>query len=119
MVAKRKTIPRPVYFETTIPVIRPCPRCRVWLAAGVSEGMHVQAEFVALDPVQRVLVTLMGLRMFALTRTGLVHLDDYRLQDSRFVTYYPEHRCGVSWASNLPGAGDTRPNVAQAHIPPY
>ena len=119
MPAKKRKIPRPVFFETTIPVVRPCRRCGVWLAAGVAEGMHVEAEFVALDAVQRVLVTIMGLRMFALTRTGLIHMDDYRLRDGRWSTYFPEHRCGVVWTSNLPGAGDQRPSAIQAQTPPY
>jgi hypothetical protein len=119
MTAKKRKIPRPVFFETTIPVIKPCRRCGVWLAAGVAEGIHAEVEFVVLDPTQSVLAKIAGLELYALTRTGLVQLDDYRLRDERFSSKYPEHQCGVVWTSNLPGAGDQRPNAAQSHIPPY
>lgn len=117
--AKPRKIPRPVFFETTIPVIKPCRRCGVWLAAGVAEGQHVQAEFTALDPTQQLMCMLMGLRLFALTRSGLIQMDDSRLQDPRWIAKFPEHRCGSTWESRLPGAGDTRPNAARSHIPPY
>lgn len=114
---KRRSIPRPVYFETTIPVVRPCRRCAVWLAAGVSEGLHVEAEFVVLDPGQSVLAVLLGLRLFALRRTGLIFMDDWRLQDPAFDAYIPEHRCGVKWECRITGAGDIRP--VKSDTPPY
>ena len=116
---KKRAVPRPVFFETTIPVVKPCRRCGVWLAAGVAEGMHVEAEFTALDPTQAFMAKLMGLRLYALTRTGLVDLDDYRLQDPRFTARFPEHKCGQVWESRLVGGGDTRPTLANSQIPPY
>lgn len=119
MPPKKKTFARPVFFETTIPVIKPCVRCGVWLAAGVSEGEHVQVEFTVLDPTQSVMCMLMGLRLFVLTRSGLVWMDDYRLQDPRFSAYQPEHRCGSTWESRVQGAGEMRPTRVNAHIPPY
>lgn len=117
MPPKKKVIPRPEFFVTTVPVVRPCSRCAVWLAAGLSEGMHVQAEFTALDPTQTVQAVLLGLRLFAITRTGLVHLDDDRLRDERYSARFPQHRCGVVWESRLPG-GDIRP-VRDPLVPPY
>ncbi len=115
----KKAPPRPVFFETTIPVVKPCRRCGVWVAAGVAEGMHVQAEFTGLDPTQAFMARLAGLRLFALTRMGLVELDAHRGEDPRFSTWYPEHRCGTVWESRLQGAGDTRPTLADAAVVPY
>jgi hypothetical protein len=109
---------RPEHFVTTIPVIRPCQRCGVWLAAGIAEGMHVEADLTALDPEQTVLAMLLKLRLFCLTRIGLVELDTYRLQDPQFAARLPEHRCGVPWVSRLPAGGPIQTPTADA-VPPY
>lgn len=114
----RKPRARPDYFSTTIPVLRPCPTCRVWLAAGIAEGMHVRVDLIALDPSQTMLALLLSLRLFSLTRTGLVEMDRHRIRDPRFNVRYPEHRCGVLWDSNLPGAGPVIP-PATSGMPPY
>lgn len=119
MPPKKRARVRPVFFETTLPVVKPCRHCHVWLAAGMAEGMHVQAEFTALDPTQAFVCMAMGLRLFAITRSGLVWLDDYRLQDPAFTAYFPEHRCGVVWESRVIGPGDIRPTLVSRHIPPY
>lgn len=119
MVSKRKKPRvRPEHFVTTIPVIRPCARCGVWLAAGISEGMHVSVDLTALDAEQSVLAMLLKLRLFCLTRVGLVELDSYRLQDAQFASRLPEHRCGVPWESRLPAAGPIRTPAAD-ETPPY
>lgn len=93
------------HFDTTVPVIKQCSRCGCWLAAGIAEGIHVQADLTALDPVQQQLVVLTGGRLFALTRMSMIELDSYRLRDPKFVVRYPGHRCGVRWESRLVGAG--------------
>jgi hypothetical protein len=119
MVAKRKKPRvRPEHFITTVPVIRPCARCGVWLAAGISEGMHVQAELTALDAEQTILAMLVKLRLFCLTRTGLVELDTYRLRDERFVSRLPEHRCGIPWESRLQAGGRVLTPAVET-TPPY
>ena len=89
------------YFDTTIPVLKTCRLCGVWLAAAISEGQHVQADLTALDIVQQQLVILGGGRLFSFTRMSLVHLDAYRLTDPKFGVRYPGHRCGVKWEARL------------------
>lgn len=101
----RKKIPRPEFFITTVPVIRPCRACGVWLAAGIAEGEHVRADLTALDQIQAMLATIASVRLYALTRTGLVELDRYRLLDPAFTGRFPEHRCGTVWESRLTGGG--------------
>ena len=93
------------HFDTTIPKFQPCARCGCWLAAGVSEGIHVKVGLVALDLVQQQIATIGRLRLYALTRTGLVELDRYRLRDPKFGARYAEHRCDIRWESRLPPGG--------------
>lgn len=118
--AQKKTKSRPhhEHMVTTLPVIRICGRCGVWLAAGIAEGMHVRADLVMLDATQSILAMFSGLRLFAVMRTGLVELDRYRMGDPRFSGKFPEHRCGTVWESRTTGAGQmTRPGPTD--IPPY
>ncbi len=106
------------YFDTTIPKFQTCSRCRCWLAAGVAEGLHVKVDLVALDLTQQMIATLGGIRLYALTRTGLVELDAYRLQDPKFKGRYPAHRCDIRWESRLPPGGPVGIG-STSDIPPY
>lgn len=120
----RKTAPKTKkprffrHFDTTIPVLRPCARCGCWLAAGIAEGMHVQIGLVALDIVQQQIATLGRMRLYALTRTGLIELDAYRLQDPKFGARYAEHRCNIRWESRLTRGGPVQMG-STSDIPPY
>lgn len=106
------------HFDTTIPKIQPCRSCGVWLAAGIAEGMHVKVDLVALDRVQAVLATYARVRLFGMTRIGLIELDQYRLTDPKFGSPFPTHRCGTVWESRLPPAG--RPHIpSNSDIPPF
>src|SRR3954470_7317914 len=96
MVAKRKN-PRPIHFETTIPVIRTCRRCGSWLAAGVAEGQKAQVDLHVLEPPQLVLALLMKTEVYVLRRTGLIHMDVVRLSGKFLGRLYPQHRCDVKW----------------------
>lgn len=119
MATKKKPKPPRFFrhFDTTIPKIQPCA-CGVWLAAGISEGIHVKIDIVALDRAQAVLATIARVRLYALTRTGLVELDQYRLTDPKFGRPYPVHRCGVVWESRLTPGGPIR-RTSQTDTPPY
>lgn len=112
---KPKARPRMVHFETTIPSIRSCSRCGVWLAAGVAEGLKVQVEFVPLDRGQQLWAILNGIELYAITRNGLVHLPAWRMSDPRFPARYPAHRCDVNWPK--PMGAVHRPS--RQDIPPY
>lgn len=95
---KKKSIPRPVHFETTIPVIRQCRWCAVWLAAGVSEGLKAEIELGAmLDTGQRLWCVMNRIQMYALRRTGLIQMDSMRLTDPRWEALFPQHYCSVKW----------------------
>lgn len=116
--ARKKPAFKPEFLITTTPVIRPCRRCGVWLAAGIAEGCHVQAELAAVDDTQAIICIWTKIRLFGLMRTGLVELDATRLTDPRFRVKYPQHQCGVTWERRLIGAGSwTRP--ADVINPPY
>lgn len=115
---KAKKVPRPEFFITTVPVIKPCRACGVWLAAGIAEGEHIRIDLTALDPVQAVLATIATVRLYALTRTGLVELDRYRLQDPAFTGRFPEHRCGTEWEARLT-AGGALHKPDKTDIPPF
>lgn len=93
---KKRVIPRPVHFETTIPVVRSCRRCGVWFAAGVAEGVKAEVEFVALDQGQAIWATLQGIELFVIRRSGLWRMDAMRLTDN-LGRLYPQHRCDVKW----------------------
>lgn len=115
---KAKTFPRPVYFETTIPVIRPCRHCGVWLAAGVAEGSKAEIEFVPLDLGQQIWALLNGINLYCFRRSGLVYMDASRLSGKHFGSLYPQHRCSVKWPSLPPGdPAVLRPNLTDT--PPY
>lgn len=111
-----KKPPRPVHFDTTVPVIRPCRRCGVWLAAGLAEGIHSEAEIGPVDPGQQIQAILMRIPLYNLSRTGLVELDQSRLQAPRGAIY-PGHRCGVVWERRTIGAGIV--NRQRPTEPPY
>lgn len=112
----KKSRPRPVYFETTIPVIRPCSRCAVWLAAGVAEGVKAEAEIVVLDPGQVVWAVLAKIDLYVLRRTGLIYMDRSRLEGRHLGRLYPQHRCDVVWPRPpMPGLS----NLVRDDIPPY
>lgn len=93
---KKKIRSRPVYFETTVPVIRQ-HFCGVWLAAGVAEGIKGEIEMVPLDFGQRLWCVVNRIEMYAMRRTGLILMDPGRLTDPRFVTLFPQHYCLVKW----------------------
>ena len=119
MVQKRKkAIPRPSFFITTIPVIRLCERCGVPLAAGISEGMHVRMDLTPLDDWQCMMVILAKLRLFSMSRTGLVEMDHHRMTDPRFRPRYPEHRCGVVWPNRLQVSNPV-PHLVKDDSPPF
>lgn len=113
--SKKRVIPRPVYFETTIPVIRPCRRCGVWLAAGVAEGIRVSVEFTTLDTMQALWATFQRIELYCITRTGLVHMDSTRLAGRRPGALHPEHRCNVVW----PRVDGTLIDPRRVTTPPY
>lgn len=115
---RKKAIPRPSYFITTVPVIRCCERCGSVLAAGIAEGMHVRADLTPLDDWQSAMAILVRLRLFAISRAGLVEMDRYRMTDSRFQTRYPEHRCGVVWPNRLPSCNAVH-NPVRDDSPPF
>lgn len=98
MVSKPRRRPsRPVYFETTIPVIRTCRLCGSWLAAGVAEGMKAEVDLHVLEGPQIVLAMLMKTEVYVLRRTGLIHMDPIRLSGKFLGRLYPQHRCDVKW----------------------
>jgi hypothetical protein len=122
MVRKTTKKPKPKkrfeFFITTIPKIRPCQRCGSWLAAGITDGMHVKADLTQLSPRLALIAAITNVQMYSLTRTGLVHLDKYRLQDLRFQGRLPEHRCGVVWPAEVEGAGPVQ-SSRHSDTPPY
>ncbi len=112
---KKRTIQRPVHFETTIPVIRPCASCGVWFAAGRAEGMLAEVEFVPLDLGQQLWAIMNKIELYCIRRSGLVHMDACRLGGRRFGAIYPQHRCEVRWP--IPAPEDHSEH--QKAIPPY
>lgn len=112
---KKRAIPRPVYFETTIPVIRPCVRCGVWFAAGRAEGMLAEVEFIPLDLGQQLWAVMNKIELYCIRRSGLVHMNAMRLSGRHFGMIYPQHRCEVRWPTPAP-ADRTE---FQKDIPPY
>lgn len=114
----KKKPPRPDPLITTVPVIRPCARCGAWLAAGIAEGIHAEVDLVALDAQQVIMAMMVKLDLYCLTRTGLVYMDPSRVQDPRFASRLPEHRCAMRWEAKLQGAGPIVPPV-QTDTPPY
>lgn len=111
---RKKTIPRPVHFETTIPVIRPCSRCGVWLAAGVAEGLKAEIEFTVLDMGQQIWAIVQGIDLYCLRRSGLVYMDASRLADPPGAIY-PQHRCDIAWPKVL---GEVK-LIQKPTVPPY
>lgn len=93
---KARRVPASSHFITTIPVIRPCRACGVWLAAGIAEGLHSQADLIGLDLGQQIQAIVMRIPLYCLTRTGLVEMDQSRLKAPPGVVY-PGHRCDVRW----------------------
>jgi hypothetical protein len=114
MPVKRRV--RPVYFETTIPVVRRCS-CGVWFAAGVAEGIKAEVEFTPLDQGQAMWAVLQGVQLYCFTRVGLVHMDAIRLSGTHFGRLYPQHWCGIAWPP-LP-AGTWVGASARPQNPPY
>jgi hypothetical protein len=104
---KKAARPRPVYFETTIPVIRPCPKCGVWTAAGVAEGLKAEVEIVALSPRQLMRAVVLHVELYVIRRVGLIHMDTLRLQGRNMGYLYPQHRCDIKWAREVQGAGQS------------
>lgn len=121
-VSKKKKAEKPprrfAHFDTTVPVVRPCSRCRRWLAAGISEGIHVEVDFVQLDPGQAIVAALTGIQLYSISRIGVVYLDECRLTDPRFSGRQPEHRCDIVWESKVAGAGRGSTPVVN-DTPPY
>ena len=115
MSPKKKARPRPVYFETTVPVIRWCA-CGVWLAAGVAEGIKAEIEMIPLDTAQRLWCVCMRIQMFALRRSGLVQMDPGRLADPRLMSVFPQHYCHIKWPQPPPVVVSKSPDSG---IPPY
>lgn len=115
---KKRAIPRPVYFQTTIPVVRRCARCGVWLAAALVDGLHVLVDLVQLDPVQAALAALANVQLYSPSPVGFVHMYQERWRDSKHTGRMPEHRCGVVWEPRVSGAGPTT-QLSPDDIPPY
>lgn len=115
MTTKKKTISRPVHFETTIPVIRPCTRCGVWFAAGVAEGLRAEVEFVPLDHGQALWAVLNQIELYCIRRSGLVHMDALRMSGRYLGRLYPQHRCDIKWPTVLGEVQKSSLNL----IPPY
>lgn len=98
MPPRKKSRPRPAYFETTIPVYRICRACGVWLAAGVAEGIKAEVEIgIILDFGQKLWCVVNRIDMYAMRRSGLIQMDPRRLGDARFRTLFPQHHCNVKW----------------------
>jgi len=112
---KKRANPRPVYLETTIPVIRR-HSCGVWLAAGVAEGMKAEVELIILDTYQRLWCICGRIPMYCLRRTGLVQMDPGRLTDPRNADLMPQHYCHIKWPQPPPAR---LPRPANEDIPPY
>ena len=112
---KKKALPRPVHFETTLPVIRPCSVCGVWFAAGVAEGLKAEVEFVPLDLGQRLWAVLNKVELYWIWRTGLVHLDASRLSGRQKGNVYPQHHCHVKWPVPTRQSTPARPD---RNVPP-
>lgn len=112
---KKKVIPRPVHFETTIPRIRSCGRCGVWLAAGVAEGIKAEVEFALLDRGQAIWAVLNHIELYVFRRTGLVHMDSNRLLGPSLGGLYPQHRCDIRWPTQQGVVQKSR----RDDIPPY
>lgn len=112
---KKRSIPRPVYFETTIPVIRPCTRCGVWFAAGVAEGIKAEVELTALDQGQAIWAVLNQIELYCVRRSGLVHMDSSRMSGKYLGRLYPQHRCDIKWPVVL---GEVK-KIQKSDIPPY
>lgn len=115
MPPKKKVVPRPVFFETTIPVVRPCSRCGVWFAAGVAEGIKAEVELTALDLGQTIWATLNQIELYSIRRIGLVYMDALRLSGNSLGRLYPQHRCDIKWPVNH---GQVT-NLRKSDIPPY
>lgn len=111
---KKRSIPRPVHFETTIPVIRPCSKCGVWFAAGVAEGLKAEVEFSVLDLGQQIWAITHQIALYSIRRSGLVYLDASRLQEPPGAVY-PQHRCDVIWPKVL---GEVQ-KMLKSDVPPY
>lgn len=112
MVAKKRARPRPIHFETTIPVIRPCSRCGVWFAAGVAEGLKAEIELHSLDTLQILWAISRGIELYVMRRRGLIHMDTLRLSGPRLGALYPQHRCDIVWpVVTKPPVISLRPDV--------
>jgi hypothetical protein len=88
----------------------------VWLAAGVAEGIKAEIELIPLDMSQRLWCVCMRIQMFALRRSGLIQLDPGRMQDPKFVTWFPQHYCHIRWPQPPPVP---RQRTIRVDIPPY
>jgi hypothetical protein len=79
--------------------------------------MHTEVDIVALALNQQLWAILRGIQLYKLTRVGLLHLDQSRIQDPEGARY-PEHRCEIRWpiqpVPSLPAY--IPPN---SDIPPY
>lgn len=115
MVAKVRKVPRPVHFETTIPVVRPCQWCGVWFAAGVAEGLKAEVELVVLDKGQALWCVVNSIELYCVRRTGLVHMDSLRLRGRHLGELYPQHHCHVKWPTKT---GAVR-RTSRDDTPPY
>jgi hypothetical protein len=112
--AKKRAIPRPVHFETTIPVIRPCQRCGVWFAAGVAEGLKAEVEFTVLDLGQQIWAITQKIELYCIRRSGLVYMDASRLSQPPGAIY-PQHKCHITWPKVL---GEVQ-RIVKSDTPPY
>ena len=115
MTTRRKPRPRPVYFETTIPVIRTCRSCGVWLAAGVAEGLKAEVELTTLNDLEIMCAILSKIDLYVLRRSGLIHMDQNRLAGRNLGHLYPQHYCSIRWTPK-PSSGV--PNT-DSNVPPY
>lgn len=106
------------HLETTVPVIRQ-HSCGVWLAAGVAEGIKAQIEWIPLDFGQRLWCVVNNIQMYAMRRSGLIHMDPIRLTDPKFTTLYPQHFCHVKWPQPPEKAAGGFKGSSRRDSPPF
>lgn len=106
------------YLVTTPPVVRTCPRCQRPTLTGLAEGLRAIADPTALDRPQQIQAALLGLQLYWITRTGLVHVDQSRARANHRHPTAPEHRCTLVWPTNTNNPTTPQP-TRHTDQPPY
>lgn len=71
--------------------VRPCPRCRQIVFAGLAEGLHVRVDPTPLTPGAADAHAAAGHTAYVLHAGELVHRDGDRRRLAGVI--FPEHRC--------------------------